>query len=103
MKKLIIALTAVAAMGAPAAASASNSTQCSYAPQTCQLTSIVHHTNTTSATTTGTLPFTGLDVGFLAGGGLLLTATGFGLRRFSAPRKPADTVHLHSVDDNDTE
>lgn len=31
----------------------------------------------------GSLPFTGLDLGLLIGGGLLLLAVGFGLRRLS--------------------
>jgi hypothetical protein len=31
----------------------------------------------------GTLPFTGLDLGLLIGGGLLLLAIGFGLRRLA--------------------
>ena len=31
----------------------------------------------------GSLPFTGLDLGLLIGGGLVLLAVGFGLRRFS--------------------
>jgi hypothetical protein len=34
----------------------------------------------------GTLPFTGLDLGLLIGGGLLLLAVGFGLRRASRAR-----------------
>jgi len=31
----------------------------------------------------GSLPFTGLDLGLLIGGGLLLLAVGFGLRRLA--------------------
>jgi hypothetical protein len=31
----------------------------------------------------GSLPFTGLDLGLLIGGGLLLLAIGFGLRRLA--------------------
>jgi hypothetical protein len=32
---------------------------------------------------TGSLPFTGMDLGFVAAAGVALTAAGFGLRRFS--------------------
>jgi hypothetical protein len=38
--------------------------------------------STTSTNDAGVLPFTGLDVGFLLGGGLLLVAVGAGLARF---------------------
>lgn len=31
----------------------------------------------------GSLPFTGLDLGLLIGGGVVLLAVGFGLRRFA--------------------
>jgi hypothetical protein len=39
-----------------------------------------------SASGSGGLPFTGLDLAFLVGGGLLLIALGVGLRRFGRAR-----------------
>jgi len=43
-----------------------------------------------TVTTSGTLPFTGVDLGVFAAGGVLLVATGFGLRR--ATRKTDGTA-----------
>lgn len=37
----------------------------------------------------GSLPFTGIDLLIVAGVALVLTGTGFGLRRLSSPRGPA--------------
>jgi hypothetical protein len=43
----------------------------------------------TQATNSGTLPFTGLDLVLLAGGGLLLVFTGVALYLISRPRTSA--------------
>jgi hypothetical protein len=39
------------------------------------------------ATDSGSLPFTGLEIGLVAGGGLLLLAAGFTLRQIGTQRK----------------
>ena len=41
----------------------------------------------TDDSSSSTLPFTGLDVGFVVGAGALLLAGGFGLRRMTAGRE----------------
>lgn len=38
--------------------------------------------------TAGSLPFTGLDIGFLAAGSILLVALGFGLRKYGGRTSP---------------
>lgn len=96
MKRTIALLTCLAVMIPGAAVASANSTQGSYAPQ-----SGVHNvtssrsncstgssgSNCASATetaSTGSLPFTGLDLAALAAGGAVLLAAGLALRRVSA-------------------
>lgn len=73
-----IAILAVAfAMMVPSAALAQGSSTCqAYNPQT-------SCTPTTTTTSTGTLPFTGLDVALLAAGGGALLGVGLVVRRMS--------------------
>lgn len=75
----LVGVTAVLALVAPGMALASSSSTCQgYSGQTC--TSIV---STTATTSTGSLPFTGLDVVLLIAGGGMLLAAGFVVRRLS--------------------
>lgn len=46
------------------------------------------NTTNSTASASGTLPFTGFDAVVVAGTALMLIATGFVLRRLSAPRPP---------------
>ena len=45
--------------------------------------------NTTSADTGGSLPFTGLDLSLIAGGGVLLLAAGIAMRRLTPGSRSA--------------
>jgi hypothetical protein len=96
---LIVVLGALVAGPATAMAqdALSNPSDAQYEPQ-----SQVQGTNTTGADavaatptggsndggSSGTLPFTGLDVMVLAGVALALVGTGFALRRLSTPKAP---------------
>jgi hypothetical protein len=81
MKRIVATAIAVLALLAlPAAAFASGSSTCSsYNPQLCQ---VVDHTSDASST----LPFTGLDLGLVAIGGVALIGAGLAARKFSAQR-----------------
>jgi hypothetical protein len=92
--KRIATLIAALALLLPGSALAAGSSTCqSYNPQLCQVASnSASRTTTTSppvTTTTGTttnastLPFTGLDVVFLAAGGGTLLGAGLVVRRLS--------------------
>lgn len=102
MKRIsILMVGAVLAFGVSgtALASGGGSTCQSYNPQTCSVisttttrtttpttTSTTSTTSTSPATTavaSGTLPFTGLDIGLLLVGGGVLLGTGLLVRRFS--------------------
>ena len=77
MKRIATMLAALAVMLAPGSALAQSSTCQAYNPQVCNESSGTEGTSpaaTSGVTSTGTLPFTGLDVGLLAvtGGGLLV-------------------------------
>ena len=76
-------LVAILALAAPAAASADSSTCQAYNPQDCKVVGPSHAPTTTS----GTLPFTGLDVGLLAAGGGGLLAAGLFVRRVSTHQR----------------
>lgn len=78
--RLITILGAILiALALPATALAQGNSTCqAYNPQLC---SSVTGTN---ATTSGSLPFTGLDVVLLVGGGGALLAAGFVVRRLSS-------------------
>ena len=78
--KRITALVAVLALAAPVAASAESSTCQAYNPQLCAVAS----TPTATSSSSGTLPFTGLDVALLAAGGGGLLGVGLVVRRFSS-------------------
>jgi hypothetical protein len=81
MKRIVaIAVAVLALLALPAAAFASGSSTCSsYNPQLCQ---VVNHTSTASST----LPFTGLDIGLVAVGGVVLIGAGLAARKLSAQR-----------------
>ncbi len=72
--KRIAALLVTIALMVPATALAKNSSTCqAYSPQTCNVAS--NATSSTGAASSGSLPFTGLDVVLLvAGGGMLIGA-----------------------------
>ena len=78
MKRIAITLVTLAMMVAPASAMAQSSTCQAYSPQLCNESTSAEGTAsaaTSGVTSTGTLPFTGIDVGLLAlGGGVLLVA-----------------------------
>ena len=80
--KRITALVAVLALAAPAAASAESSTCQAYNPQLCKVTTTP--SSTAASSSSGTLPFTGLDVALLAAGGGGLLGIGLVVRRFSS-------------------
>ncbi len=94
MKRIVILAVAVAiALMIPSVALGASSTCQAYNPQECgssnQGTSTTEGTEatTTAATSTGTLPFTGLDVALLAAGGGTLLGAGFVVRRLSTSRQ----------------
>jgi hypothetical protein len=82
MKRIVATAIAVLALLAlPAAAFASGSSTCSsYNPQLCQ---VVNHPSTSSG---ASLPFTGLDLGLVAAGGVVLIGAGLAARKLSAQR-----------------
>jgi hypothetical protein len=85
MKRIVATAVAVLALLAlPTAALASGSSTCnSYNPQLCQ---VVNKTDATTTQSTGSLPFTGLDIGLMAAGGVVLIGAGLTVRRFSTQR-----------------
>lgn len=77
MKRIAILAVGIALMLLPSAAAAQSSTCQSYNPESCEpLTQ-------TNSVNSGTLPFTGIDVALLAGGGVTLLGAGFVVRRVS--------------------
>ncbi len=83
---LVGVLGVLALLAIPGIAVAASSSTCqAYSPQTCN--SVSNGTVTTGDTTTtdssGTLPFTGLDVALLVAGGGTLLVAGFVVRRLS--------------------
>lgn len=92
MMKRIATISAVfAALLLPSSALAQSSTCQAYNPQTCPVSSVTQNntpsvssvSNTTTTTSSGSLPFTGLDVGLLAAGGAVLLVSGLFVRRAS--------------------
>jgi hypothetical protein len=75
---LLVGLMLVLAV--PSAALADSSTCQAYNPQTCDS---IEPQQSTTATSEGTLPFTGLDVALLAAGGGTLLGAGVVVRRLS--------------------
>lgn len=88
MKRIsaLVGLVVVLALIVPGAAFASSTCQ-AYSPQTCgsvnSNTSGNSPGSTTATTSSGTLPFTGLDVVLLVAGGAALLGTGLVVRRLS--------------------
>jgi hypothetical protein len=79
MKRIATLVASIALLTAPASAMAQESSTCqAYNPQLCTVSS-----DQGDATTSGTLPFTGLDVGLLALGGGGLLGAGLVIRRLS--------------------
>jgi hypothetical protein len=75
----IATLVAGISLMAPGAALAQSSSTCqAYNPQLC-----IVSPNSTTASSSGTLPFTGLDVVLLAAGGGTLVGAGFVVRKVS--------------------
>ena len=86
MKRIaaLVGLLGVLALVGPTAAFAQSSTCQAYNPQFCQSVSATTASNGTGTTSSsGTLPFTGLDVVLLVAGGGTLLAAGFVVRRLS--------------------
>src|SRR5579875_4026293 len=94
MKRIVALLTSLALLIPGAAVASANSTTAGYShhgavkhvtasrkPSTTSTSPSVSNTTTTQ---TGSLPFTGLDVGVLAAGAVLLLGAGIVLRRVSA-------------------
>jgi hypothetical protein len=78
----IAAVAATIALLVPATALAQSSSTCSaYNPQTCTITNF--HSGSGEPVSSGTLPFTGLDVLLLAIGGGTLVGAGLVVRRLS--------------------
>lgn len=78
MKRIATLLVGISLMLAPSAALASSSSTCqAYNPQLCS------NVSAADASTSGTLPFTGLDVVLLAAGGGMLVGAGLVVRRLS--------------------
>ena len=78
MKRIATVAAGIALMAPSSALAAGSSTCQAYNPELCSVSS-QHPTSTSS----GTLPFTGLDVAFLAIGGGVLLGTGLVIRRLS--------------------
>jgi hypothetical protein len=79
MKRIATLLVGISLMLAPGSALASSSSTCqAYNPQLCSNVSAAD-----ASSTSGTLPFTGLDVVLLAVGGGTLVGAGLVVRRLS--------------------
>jgi hypothetical protein len=79
--KPIAALVLTIALMVPATALAKGGSTCqAYNPQTCNVLPTTQHNAATSATNSGSLPFTGLDLVLLVIGGGTLIGTGLIIR-----------------------
>ncbi len=88
MKRIVALIIGVALMVPGMASAQSGSTCQSYNPQLCSVASnqAAHGTTpgaSSSPSSSGTLPFTGINVGLLAAGGGALLGAGFMVRRLS--------------------
>lgn len=88
---LVTALAAILAASAPAAGNSPSTSVYQSKPSQVQsaLAASSRHTATTSAakpSTGASLPFTGLDIAFVLGAGVVLAGTGYSARRVT--RKP---------------
>lgn len=82
--KHIAALVLTIALLVPATALAKSSSTCqAYTPQTCNALSTTQHEAATTATNSGSLPFTGLDIVLLLVGAGTLIGTGLVFRAFT--------------------
>ena len=89
--KMFTVIACVAALTAPSAAFAATSSQNGYGDDSADILPAVQDDGdsgdvagtTTSSDDGGSLPFTGAELGVLAGAGALLVLLGFGLRRLS--------------------
>lgn len=87
MKRLIgIVMLVLVVMLVPAAA-AQDPTVRGYGGVAGEIQGTLDEPATTEVQSVGTLPFTGLDLAFAGGAGILLVGLGFGLRQ--ASRKPS--------------
>jgi hypothetical protein len=102
MKRTVALLTCLALMIPGAAVASANATGSGYGHPAVKSVTSTHHsspssspsssptvsaTSATGTTQTGSLPFTGLDVGGLAAGAVLLLGAGLMLRRVSATNR----------------
>jgi hypothetical protein len=94
MKRTVALLTSLALLIPGAAIASANSTTANYSHHgavkhvTASRTPVTAPTGTNTQTTAaGSLPFTGLDLGALAMGGVLLLGAGAALRRVSAAKE----------------
>lgn len=95
MKRIVALLTSMALLIPGAALASANSTSSGYGhPSVKNVTASRHHrsgttpgVSNTQTTQTGSLPFTGLDVGALAAGAVLLLGAGIVLRRVSTTNR----------------
>ena len=84
LMRRIATLAVSIALLVPSAALAQSSSTCqAYNPQLCAVSSSNSTPSSGSASSSGTLPFTGLDVVLLAAGGGALLGTGLVVRRLS--------------------
>jgi hypothetical protein len=88
--KLITIISCIAALAAPSAAFAATSSQTGYGDESSDILPAAQDDNdddvagtTVSDDGEDSLPFTGAELGVLAGAGALLVLLGFGLRRLS--------------------
>jgi hypothetical protein len=92
MKRIVALLICIAVLIPGAATALANSSQSSYGQSDVQSVSgsrsSAASSPSTNSASTGSLPFTGLDVGALAVGGIVLLGAGIAVRRMSAPDKP---------------
>jgi hypothetical protein len=91
MKRIVALLISIAVLIPGAATASANSSQGSYGQNQVQSVTSSQQTATSpssNSASTGSLPFTGLDVGALAIGGIVLLGAGVVVRRMSASDKP---------------
>ncbi len=84
MKRIAILVVGLALMFASSSALAASSSTCqAYNPQLCSSVGATSGPGSSSGSSSGTLPFTGLDLGLLVAGGGTLLAAGLVVRRLS--------------------
>ena len=84
LRRLTLLSLAIAALAVSAAPAVASTTDGYATPAGVSQTQITDPSGTTPRTTSGsTLPFTGLDVGLMLAGGVVLLGGGLGLKRFT--------------------